>query len=67
VRWILDTLLSMSEMSIQIETDPNRLRPSDVPKSICDNRRLVAATGWQPEIDLRQTLREILDGWRREV
>jgi GDP-4-dehydro-6-deoxy-D-mannose reductase len=67
VRWILDTLLSFSPMSIPIETDPNRLRPSDVPKSICDNRRLIAATGWQPEIDLRQTLREILDGWRRDV
>jgi GDP-4-dehydro-6-deoxy-D-mannose reductase len=67
VRWILDTLLSLSSMSIQIETDPNRLRPSDVPQSICDNRRLIAATGWQPEIDLRQTLSEVLEGWRKEV
>jgi GDP-4-dehydro-6-deoxy-D-mannose reductase len=67
VRWILNTLLSLSSMSIQIEADPNRLRPSDVPKSVCDNRRLIAATGWQPEIDLCQSLREILNGWRREV
>lgn len=67
VRWILDQLLACTQIPIEIQQDPNRLRPSDVPISVCDNRRLVAATGWLPEIDLRQTLREILDGWRREI
>lgn len=67
VRWILDTLLSMTDAAIEIEQDPNRLRPSDVPISVCDNRRLVAATGWRAEIDLSQTVREILDGWRAEL
>jgi GDP-4-dehydro-6-deoxy-D-mannose reductase len=67
VQWILDTLLSLSPAQITIEKDLSRLRPSDVPKSICDNRRLVAATSWQPEIDLRQTLEEILAYWRKEL
>jgi GDP-4-dehydro-6-deoxy-D-mannose reductase len=67
VRWLLDTLLSQTHAQITIETDPARLRPSDVPKSVCDNGRLAAATGWQPRIDLRQSLGDLLDGWRREV
>ncbi|RME62404.1 MAG: SDR family oxidoreductase [Caldilineae bacterium] len=67
VQWILDALLSMTRVPIRVEQDPARMRPSDVPVSVCDNRRLVAATGWQPEIDLRQTLQDILDAWRAEI
>ncbi len=67
VRWLLDTLLSMTPVQIAIETDPARLRPSDVPCSVCDNQRLVNATGWQPQIPLEQTLQEILNHWRAEI
>ena len=67
IRWLLDTLLEMTSMDIDVQLDPDRLRPSDVPVSICDNRRLVAATGWQPRIDLRRTLQDLLDYWRREI
>jgi GDP-4-dehydro-6-deoxy-D-mannose reductase len=67
VRWLLDTLLSMSAVEIEVQPDPARMRPSDVPKSICDNRRLIATTGWQPQVDLHQTLQEILDHWRQEL
>ncbi len=67
VRWLLDTLLALTPARVTIEVDPTRLRPSDVPISVCDNRKLVAATGWQPAIDLRDSLRDLLDGWRRDV
>jgi GDP-4-dehydro-6-deoxy-D-mannose reductase len=67
VRWILDTLLTLTPAQVEVQLDPNRLRPSDVPVSVCDNRRLVEATGWQPQVDLRQSLEDLLDGWRREV
>lgn len=67
VQTILDTLLSMSSHPIRVEKDPARLRPSDVPVMICDNRRLVETTGWQPRYDLRRTLADVLAGWRRDV
>lgn len=67
VRELLDLLLSLSSARVRVEIDPDRLRPSDVPVSVCDNRRLRAATGWQPRIPLRQSLQDLLDGWRREV
>lgn len=67
IQWVLDTLLSYSKTSVRVELDPTRLRPSDVPVSVCDNRRLVAATGWQPSIPLQQTLRDLLDYWRENI
>jgi len=67
VRWVLDTLLELTHASITVETDPARLRPSDVPVSICDNRRLTQATGWQPEIDLRTSLADLLESWRVQL
>ncbi len=67
IRWILDTLLSLTDLAVTIETDPTRLRPSDIPRTLCDNRHLVAATGWQPEINLRETLRDLLNYWRKQT
>jgi GDP-4-dehydro-6-deoxy-D-mannose reductase len=59
--------LTLTPVQVEVKVDPNRLRPSDVPISLCDNRRLVQATGWQPQLDLRQSLQDLLDGWRKEV
>ncbi len=67
VRWLLETLLTLTPVEVEIKLDPNRLRPSDVPLSVCDNRRLIQATEWQPQIDLRQSLQDLLDHWRKDV
>ncbi|MBK8796382.1 MAG: hypothetical protein IPM07_08435 [Anaerolineales bacterium] len=67
IRWLLETLLELTPAQITVEVDPARLRPSDVPRSFCDNQRLVHATGWQPAIDLRATLHDLLEGWRRQL
>ena len=67
VRWVLETLLDLTSVEVEVALDPERLRPSDVPASVCDNRRLVAATGWRPRIELRDSLRDLLDSWRERV
>jgi GDP-4-dehydro-6-deoxy-D-mannose reductase len=67
VRELLDMLLAFSTVPIRVEQDPARLRPSDVPELLCDCSRFRAQTGWTPEIDLQQTLRDILDYWRAHV
>ncbi|MBX3013214.1 MAG: GDP-mannose 4,6-dehydratase [Caldilineaceae bacterium] len=67
VRFLLDTLLDLATTHVHIVTDPARLRPSDVPTSLCDNQRLVAATGWQPQIDLRTSLSDLLNYWRKQL
>jgi GDP-4-dehydro-6-deoxy-D-mannose reductase len=67
VRELLEGLLSFSGLDIQVQTDPARLRPSDVPASYADISKIRAATGWEPRISFRDTLRDILDDWRARV
>lgn len=67
VRWLLDTLIALSPANIAVQIDQSRLRPSDVPVSVCDSRRLLAATGWQPQIDLHASLRDMLANWRERL
>lgn len=64
---ILEMLLSMSEVGIGVERDPERQRPSDIPLLVGDNSRLRAETGWEPRIKIEETLRDTLDFWRASV
>jgi len=64
---LLDTLLSMTDVSVRVEQDAGRLRPSDVPVLVGSAEKLNRATGWEPKYELHQTLRDILDGWRRHA
>lgn len=67
IQEILNILLSMSSVKITAETDPSRLRPSDVPEIVSDNTKIIELTGWQPEILLETTLKDTLDYWRSVV
>ncbi len=64
IREILDILIGYSRVPATIELDPSRMRPSDTPEIVCDAGKLRAATGWQPEIPLEQSLIDVLDDWR---
>ena len=67
IREILERLLSMTDAAISVETDPERMRPSDIPTIVCDSHRFREATGWRPERRLDDTLKDALDYWRRRV
>lgn len=67
IRQLLDQLVSYSTVPIQVEVDPSRLRPVDVPDVICDNRLLTAHTGWRPQIPVTQTMHDILAYWRHTI
>lgn len=67
IRDILDLLLSMSTAKIEVELDPERLRPSDIPVAVGNSELLKKTTGWQPQIPLQQTLRVLLDYWRDQA
>lgn len=62
---VLDILLSLSDKKIAIETDEKLLRPQDIPDIYADTSKLVAATGWKPEIPLETSLRDLLAYWRQ--
>ncbi|MFC3767213.1 GDP-mannose 4,6-dehydratase [Paenibacillus sp. GCM10012303] len=64
VQEVLDLLLSYSNVSISIQEDPARLRPSDVEILLGDATKFRSETGWQPEIPFEKTMRDLLQYWR---
>jgi GDP-4-dehydro-6-deoxy-D-mannose reductase len=67
IRELLDVVLSYSRVQITVETDPSRLRPSDVPEVRCDAGKFRALTDWKPCISFTTSLRDVLDDWRQRI
>jgi GDP-4-dehydro-6-deoxy-D-mannose reductase len=65
MREVLEILVLLAEAPIEVEPDPARNRPSDLPVVCGDASRLREATGWEPMIPLVQTLTDTLDEARR--
>lgn len=65
---MLKTLLSMSTVKdIQVETDPERLRPIDADLQVPNTAKFNAVTGWKPEIPFEKTMRDLFEYWRERV
>lgn len=64
---VLESLVAMSTVSISVEVDPQRLRPSDVPDVVCDASRFQQLTGWRPTISFERSLSDLLDYWRAKL
>ena len=60
LRDLLDRLRRMASISIHVEVDRARLRLADVPVAYGAADRLHAATGWSPQIDMDETLVDLL-------
>lgn len=52
---------------IKIEKDPKKMRPSDMPILLGDNSKFRKQTGWKPEIQIEQTLKDIMGYWRKQI
>ena len=63
IHYLLTTLADLAEVEVEIEYDPARMRPSDVPCLYGSYARLQQDTGWQPQIHLRQSLADALADW----
>ena len=67
IREILNLIVSMSTVKIDVEIDPNKIRPVDVPIIEADISKINELTGWKPQIPLEQTINETLEYWRAHV
>lgn len=63
---MLDILLGLSNRGkgIKIQVNKKLLRPSDVTLQIPSSEKFRKQTGWEPQISLEQTLKDLLDYWR---
>ena len=65
IKDVLEMLLGMTKVKIEVREDPARLRPSDVPVLLGDHSKFTDRTGWKPSIPFEQTLKDMLEFWRR--
>jgi GDP-4-dehydro-6-deoxy-D-mannose reductase len=66
IKSILDKLIKISCKDIEVVSDQDRLRPSDVPAFIGCNNKLRQDTEWEPNIAIENSLINILDKHRNK-
>jgi GDP-4-dehydro-6-deoxy-D-mannose reductase len=64
---VLQLLVGLARCPVEVEPDPDRFRPAELPVVCGDSSRLRSATGWEPQIPLEQTLADALDYARNAV
>lgn len=64
---ILDKLVRLSGVDIEVLQDPARMRKADVPVYFGDNGKIADACGWSPVITIDDTLRDLLQYWKRAL
>ena len=64
IRDALRELIMAARVPVEVREDAARMRPSDTPLFVGDNTKLRAATGWEPEIPFRRSIREIYEAAR---
>lgn len=67
IQALLETLLSYSDAEIEVERDPERYRPVDVPVVYGSSKKFYERTGWEPQIPFEQTLQDTLTYWREQI
>jgi len=67
LRDLLERMCELAECKVEIRVDPARLRPVDVPELRGDHTRITRETGWQPRIDIEDTLQSLIDDWTRRI
>lgn len=61
---IVDGLMKAAGSEAPLKQDQARMRPSDNPEIYGDSSKLHGSTGWQPEVPLGTTLKDVIADWR---
>ena len=64
---VLQSLLDVAGVQAEPQTDPSRLRPSDIPLAAGDSALARRLLGWTPSIPWPQTVADVLADWRSRV
>ena len=63
---ILKVILAKSTVDIKVNVDKAKFRPIDVPVIVPDVTKISEVTGWRPEIDIAETIEDMLKYIKRE-
>ena len=61
IQYLLDCLIEISGLDVKIEQDPSRMRAADTPVVYGNPQRAKDDLGWEVEISLEDTLKEIYE------
>ncbi len=67
IRQILDELIAQSGVEVDVQVDPDKLRPRRVPVFVGSAAKLRDHTGWQPLHDWEETLSAVLADCRQRL
>ncbi len=67
VQALADQFIEMATIPMELVIDPELERPVDIPVLLGDATRIRTDTGWEPQIPLEVTLRDLLDDRRRRL
>lgn len=69
IGYFLDRMLEMNDLQDKAtkEIDPALWRDIDIPIQIPGVEKLKSTVGWQAEIPIETTLRDLVDYWRRKI
>ena len=63
---LLNMMLKQSSKNIKVKIDKDKFRPVEVPVLYGSYEKFNALTAWKPTIQLEQTLKDILNYWRKK-
>ncbi|NOY62545.1 MAG: NAD-dependent epimerase/dehydratase family protein [Gammaproteobacteria bacterium] len=67
IRELFEQIRALVDVEVEIEIEAARVRSTDTPYMVGDNRRLYAATQWTLEYSLEQTLRDMVAFERQRI
>ena len=67
IRSIVEGLRERSSVPVTVRKDPDRMRPSDIPRSCCDAGLARRELGWEALRSFDSTLDDVLAEWRAKV
>lgn len=67
IKDIIDALRALTEVKFDLFEDPALMRPTDEPIIYGDSARFKEKTGWNQKIELKTTLADMLNYWRKKL
>jgi len=64
---LLDIMVKASTVSVEVEVDPARFRPAEIPKVVGDAAALRRSCGWMPKRSVDELVAELLTYWRARI
>jgi GDP-4-dehydro-6-deoxy-D-mannose reductase len=61
---VVETMQAILGTNVELEVDPDRIRPTDCGAVVGFNGKITSETGWSPKIKLRESLEDVIGYWQ---